>query len=139
MEPVYLLSGRPAPKRLALLLIAAFTTLVVVAVLTASCGGGTATTSDAVITSTPDTGGSGAEVTMKGFAFDPSTVTIKAGESVTWTNQDSANHTVVADDGEFTSGGLAKGDAFTFKFEAAGTYAYHCSVHPSMTATVIVQ
>jgi plastocyanin len=141
MRTVCLLSGRPAPKRRALVLIAALTVLLAVGVLAASCGGGTTgTTAGAVTTAgTPGTGGGGAAVTIKGFAFEPATVTIKAGESVTWTNQDSANHTVVADKGEFTSGDLANGATFTFKFDTAGTYAYKCSIHPSMTGTVIVQ
>jgi plastocyanin len=76
---------------------------------------------------------------MKNLAFDPATVTIKAGESVTWTNQDSMNHTVVGDNGEFKSSELANGATFSFKFDKAGTYAYHCSIHPSMKATVVVQ
>jgi plastocyanin len=141
MRTVSLLSGSPAPKRRALILIAALTVLLAVGVLAASCGGGTtATTGGAVTTAgTPGTGGGGAAVTIKGFAFEPATVTIKAGESVTWTNQDSANHTVVADKGEFTSGDLANGATFAFKFDTAGTYAYKCSIHPSMTGTVIVQ
>jgi plastocyanin len=141
MRPFALLSGSPAPKRRAVILIAALTVLLAVVVLAVSCGGGaTGTTAGAVTTAgTPGTGGGGAEVIMKSFAFDPATVTIKAGESVTWTNQDSANHTVVADNGEFTSGDLAKGATFGFKFDTAGTYAYHCGVHPSMTGTVIVQ
>ena len=144
MRRVSLLSGRPTPKRRAWILIAALSVLLTVGILAASCGGSTtATTAGAVTTAgTPTTsggGGSGAAVTIKGFAFDPATVTIKAGETVTWTNQDSANHTVVADNGEFTSGDLGNGATFSFKFDTAGTYAYHCSVHPSMKATVVVQ
>ena len=76
---------------------------------------------------------------MKDMAFDPATVTIKAGESVTWTNEDSASHTVVGDNGEFESDSLSKGDTFSFTFDAAGTYAYHCSIHSSMKATVTVE
>lgn len=141
MRPVPLLSGSPTPKRRALLLMAALSVLMVVGVLAASCGGGTtATTSGAVTTAgTPSTAGGGGAVVMKNLAFEPGTVTIKAGESVTWTNLDSANHTVVADNGEFKSGDLADGATFSFKFDTAGTYAYHCGVHPPMTGTVIVR
>jgi plastocyanin len=91
--------------------------------------------------STPSStgGGGGAQVVLKNFAFNPATVTIKVGESVTWTNQDSANHTVAADKGEFQSSQLANGATFSFKFDKAGTYAYHCSIHPSMKGTVVVQ
>jgi plastocyanin len=76
---------------------------------------------------------------MKGLAFDPATVTISAGESVTWTNEDSAGHTVVADNGEFKSDTLGNGGSFSFTFDKAGTYPYHCSIHPSMKGTVVVQ
>jgi plastocyanin len=107
--------------------------------------GGTAGTSTTVVASTTAgtptsaAGGGGAQVVMKGFAFDPASVTIKVGESVTWTNQDPTNHTVTADKGEFKSSDIANGATFTFKFDTAGTYAYHCSIHPSMTGTVVVQ
>lgn len=82
---------------------------------------------------------SGAQVTIKGFAFDPATITVKVGDSVTWTNQDSTNHTVTADNGEFKSSDIAQGATFTFKFDKAGTVTYHCSIHPTMKATVVVQ
>jgi plastocyanin len=112
--------------------------LVVLTVLVvAACGGSTSGTT----TGTPATAGagSGAQVAMKNIAFDPATVTIKVGESVTWTNQDSVDHNVIADNGEFSSSLLAKGATFSFTFDTAGTYGYHCSIHPSMTGTVVVQ
>lgn len=150
MRSTVSLSGSPTPKRRALILVAALSVLLVVGVLAASCGGGTtATTAGSVTTAgsgttvgapTTSGGGSGgAAVTIKGSAFDPATVTIKVGETVTWTNQDSPTHTVVGDNNEFKSGNLATGATFSFKFDTAGTYAYHCSIHPSMTGTVIVQ
>jgi plastocyanin len=76
---------------------------------------------------------------MKDMTFDPATVTIKTGESVTWTNEDSVTHTVVGDNGEFQSGDLADGATFSFTFDTAGTYTYHCSIHPSMKGTVVVE
>jgi plastocyanin len=140
-------------KHLALL-SGLLTTLVIMLVLT-GCGGGTgattttavgptttggaSTTEGASTTASSAAGGAGGQVVLKNFAFDPASVTIKAGESVTWTNQDSTTHTVDADNGEFKSGDLAPNATFTFKFDKAGTYAYHCSIHPSMKATVIVQ
>jgi plastocyanin len=139
-----ILSKRPARKRRALILTAVLSVLLAIGVLAASCSGGTTATTAATPTTagtatTTTAGGGGARVVMKNTAFDPATVTIKAGESVTWTNQDPMNHTVVADNGEFKSGELGQGGIFTFKFDKAGTYAYHCSIHPSMTGTVIVQ
>jgi plastocyanin len=146
------LSKRPAWSRKALILTPALSVLLVVGVLAASCGGSTggATTTASGpktthVTAPSTTAGpatttaGGAQVVIKSTAFDPATVTIKVGESVTWTNQDPINHTVVADNGEFKSGELANGDTFSFTFDKAGTYAYHCSIHPSMKATVVVE
>lgn len=81
--------------------------------------------------------GSGA-VRIADFAFAPDSSSVKVGDSVKWTNQGSATHTVTADDGAFDSGNLAGGKAFSFTFDEAGTYAYHCNIHQSMTGTVTV-
>jgi amicyanin len=81
-------------------------------------------------------------ISIKNFAFSPATLTVKTGTTVTWTNDDSAPHTVVSDDGApvaFTSPSLATGASYPFTFTQAGTYAYHCSIHPSMKGTVVVQ
>lgn len=81
-------------------------------------------------------------VTMKNFAFNPATLTVKPGTVVTWVNQDSAPHTVVSDAGDpaaFSSGQLSTGGTYTVTFTTTGTYGYHCTIHPSMTGTVIVQ
>jgi plastocyanin len=77
-------------------------------------------------------------VKIAGFAFDPTNVTIKTGATVTWTNQDTAKHTVVADDNSFTSGDLNQGDVFSFTFSQSGTFTYHCGVHSNMKGTIIV-
>ncbi len=80
-----------------------------------------------------------AEVAIQGFSFDPATVTIDAGDCVTWTNKDSVTHTVTSDEGVFDSGNLSKGGTFEFTFVEPGTYNYHCEIHPSMTGTVVVE
>ena len=77
-------------------------------------------------------------VTIAGFAFDPAALTIKVGTTVKWTNQDSVGHSVTADDNSWGSGNLAQGNSYTFTFTKAGTYAYHCGVHPNMKATITV-
>ncbi len=116
-----------------IIIVAAVIFAVLALVVACGSSGGTTTTA-------PGTSGSGgAQVVMKDFAFDPASVTIKAGESVAWTNQDSATHTVVGDNGEFQSGDLANGADFAFTFDKAGTYTYHCGIHPSMKGTVVVQ
>jgi len=88
-------------------------------------------------------GGSGGQagagaVRIAGFAFAPDSRSVKVGDSVTWTNQDGATHTVTADDGAFDSGNLAGGKSFSFTFDEAGTFAYHCNIHRRMTGTVTV-
>ncbi len=77
-------------------------------------------------------------IEIKGFAFSPQTATVKAGTQVTWTNKDSATHTVTADDHSFDSGPLNQGESFTFQFTTPGTYSYLCTIHPSMRATIVV-
>ena len=84
-------------------------------------------------------GGTKAEsVTMSGLAFQPSTVNVAVGGTVTWTNDDSAAHTVEGD-GWGSSGEVAQGATFSHTFDAAGTYSYKCTIHPSMTGQVIVK
>jgi plastocyanin len=78
------------------------------------------------------------EAVIEGFAFTPGTIEISAGTTVTWTNNDSAPHTVTDDDGAFQSGKMDQGATFSFTFDTPGTYTYHCEYHANMTATVIV-
>ena len=87
----------------------------------------------------PTVSGNEVKVSISGYAFDPATITIKVGQTVTWTNMDSVGHTVVADDKSWFSNDLAQGASFSHTFSAAGTFAYHCGVHPTMIGTVIVQ
>jgi plastocyanin len=90
---------------------------------------------------TPTTGvqGNGAKIAISGFKFDPATITIPVGTTVTWTNQDSANHLVAADDGSWKSESLAKGATFSHTFDKAGTYTYICKIHTTMKGTIIVK
>jgi len=78
-------------------------------------------------------------VTIQNFAFSPATLTVKVGDTVTWTNQDSAGHSATADDNSFDTGIIAQGQSGSNTFTKAGTYTYHCSVHPNMHGTIIVQ
>jgi predicted lipoprotein with Yx(FWY)xxD motif len=76
-------------------------------------------------------------VNIQSFAFSPQEVKINRGDTVVWTNSDSAPHTVSSDSGkELDSGTLSKGQTFSHTFDSAGTFAYHCSNHPSMKAKV---
>lgn len=75
-----------------------------------------------------------------GGAYNPPSATASVGGTITWLwDDDSASHTVTADNNSFDSGLLSKGGKFTFTFKSAGTIKYHCSVHPNMLGTVKVQ
>jgi hypothetical protein len=65
-------------------------------------------------------------------------LTVAAGTTVTWTNEDWAPHTATAEDGSFDSGRLNQGDSFDQTFDEPGTFAYHCSFHPGMMGSVVV-
>lgn len=78
-------------------------------------------------------------VAIQNFAFNPSALTVKAGTTVTWTNEDSVAHDVISDSGAFSSDSLSTGQTFSHTFDAAGTYEYHCGIHPSMRAKIIVE
>jgi plastocyanin len=80
--------------------------------------------------------GSAESVAISGFAFAPASISVAVGTTVTWTNDDAATHTVTAAGGTFDSGNLSRGQTFSRTFDAAGTFTYQCSIHPSMTGTV---
>lgn len=79
-------------------------------------------------------------VTIQNYAFSPADITVKAGTTVTWTNKDSVAHTVTETDGQTgpNSGDVNPNGSYTFTFAKAGTYHYHCSIHPEMVGTVTV-
>lgn len=78
-------------------------------------------------------------INIQNFAFGPAQLTIKKGDSVTWTNLDSVAHTATSDTGIFDSGALGKNASWSRTFSEAGTFTYHCSPHPYMTAKIIVE
>jgi plastocyanin len=71
-------------------------------------------------------------------SFSPNPVEVKVGETVTWINDDSGRHTVTSKDGFFDSGMMGKGQSFSYTFDKAGEYTYHCEPHPNMVGTVVV-
>lgn len=78
------------------------------------------------------------EVYIKGMAFTPATLTVTVGTTVKWTNKDAVTHTVTSDTGLFDSGNIDQNGTSSHMFSTAGTYNYHCSIHPSMTGKIIV-
>ena len=79
-------------------------------------------------------------IEIKDFAFNPQTITIKAGEKVTWINRDEEPHTIVSVEKQFKkSSALDTDQEFTITAGPPGTYTYYCSVHPKMTGTIVVE
>ena len=78
-------------------------------------------------------------IDIQGYAFSPSSITINVGDTIVWTNYDSASHTVTSNDGTFDSGSISNGNTFSFTFTSAGTFNYYCAPHPNMTGSVTVQ
>lgn len=96
--------------------------------------GGEAGLPSAVATDVPDR-----EVEIEDFAYRPDTIVVPAGTIVEWKNRDGVGHTVTSDQaGLFDSGVLQPDERFSHRFDVPGVYPYHCSLHPSMTGTVVV-
>lgn len=110
----------------------------------AACGGSSPTGNDNTgNTGDPPPPSGGKNVSIKEYSFAPETVTVQVGTSVQWVNNGQMAHHVVSDDGVWDSGQLAGSSAsdpygsgdtgskdFTFTFDSAGTYTYHCANHP---------
>ena len=78
-------------------------------------------------------------IVVKNFMFMPMSLTVTAGSTVTWSNQDQEPHTVVSDTGLFRSSAIDTNESFSFKFDQPGTYHFMCSIHPQMVGTIVVQ
>lgn len=80
------------------------------------------------------------KVDIMNMMFSPSQITVAKGTTVTWTNNDSIAHTVTADSGSGpNSSDIAPGQTYSYTFNDTGSFQYHCSIHPSMQGTVVVQ
>lgn len=112
------------------------------ALLFAGCGGGSSPSASAGSSgssSQAPSGGSSSAVKISNFKFSPASVTVKHGARVTVTNRDSAAHTATADDGHsFDTGNLADGASQTISVSKPGSYPYHCTIHPFMHGTLVV-
>jgi plastocyanin len=121
-----------------------YAVMLAAAVTLSSCGGGSSTPT----TPTPPTNGgnNGTPVTIVNgaralttTAYNPNPVTVSAGTTVTWTNQDTTTHTATSDSGLFSSGNVGPNGQFSFTFANKGTFTYHCALHPNMVGSVVVQ
>jgi plastocyanin len=117
-------------KWILLVLVAALAALVLSGCSAPASSGGTTGGSSGTAPQT-------ASVDISGFAFNPSSVEVAVGGTVTWKNSDSAGHTVTGSG--WASGDLAQGATYSNTFSTAGTFPYKCSVHPSMTGEVVVK
>ena len=129
--------GMPGHSRL--IFCSACTVLLILACMAAGCSSYQSPPAPASPQSPMTVGNT---ITIKNFAFEPSTLVVKTGTVVTWTNQDAVPHTIASDTGSpvpFSSDSLSTGASYTFTFTQPGTFTYHCSIHPSMKGTIIVQ
>jgi plastocyanin len=112
-------------------------------VTAAGCGSSSAPSAP---TSPTSGGGSGNGVSIVNgasgkttTAYAPNPMAVSVGGTITWTNSDNTTHTSTADGGAWNSGSIAPGASFSHAFPAAGTFTYHCSIHPGMVGTITVQ
>ncbi len=88
----------------------------------------------------PAASGDGVAVSMKGLQFEPKSVSVKVGQTITWTNKEPIPHNVIANDGaDFKSEIFDEGKTFEYTADKAGTIRYECTLHPGMEGTIIVQ
>lgn len=106
-----------------------------VALVFTACGGGGYSSPGALNQGTT----AGNAVSISNFSFQPQTITVAAGVTVTWTNADSIAHTSTSDATGWNSNNINPGQTFSLQFNTAGTFTYHCNIHPGMTGTVVVQ
>jgi plastocyanin len=116
-------------------------TAAVAALLATGCGGGGGSSPSAgAVPSAGGSSGTSSAITISNFKFSPATLKVKNGGRIKVSNNDSAPHTVTADDGHsFDSGTVNSSASTTIQAPAAGTYAYHCTIHPFMKGKLVVQ
>lgn len=113
----------------------ALTIIVTAALLIGLTGCSTSKTT----TSTTGTSTSANTVNIANYTFVPDTLTVSVGTTVTWTNSDAAIHRIASDTGVFDSGDLSQNAVFSYTFNNAGAFPYHCTIHTYMKGTIIVK
>jgi plastocyanin len=112
---------------------AAITAAMATFLLTPLAASAAATGSVSIVDSPPDSGCGG-----NPYCFNPATVHVDPGGTVTWTSSSKAPHTVTADDGSYASGDLAATQTYSHMYATSGTFTYHCAIHSFMHGTVVV-
>lgn len=113
------------------------------------CGGGgggssgtsaSSSSSPSTVAAAPVSPGGQQAVAIRNFSFMPRTITVKKGARITISNRDSTAHTATSDDGSsFDTGGIDPGSSSTVTLGKTGRFPYHCSIHPFMHGTIVVQ
>lgn len=109
-------------------------------IMGAGCSAAPSTQNNSGATPVPNAASaSSGQVAISNFTFQPGNITVKRGGKIVWTNRDSMAHTVTVDQAQGpASAPLNQGDSYTYTFETAGTFNYHCNIHPSMRGSVTV-
>lgn len=113
-------------------LVAGFAVVVIIAIVLMLAG-------SPIVAENDQPSAASMEIKIDNFSFEPQTVTIPVGATVTWVNRDDIPHTSVSTDGVFKSKVIDTDGNFSYTFAKAGTYPYYCSIHPKMTGQVVVK
>ena len=105
----------------------------------ASVGAGASVGGAAACAKAPAGSTAAATVTIKGFAYTPQPVQAKVGDVIAWKNDDSAPHSATMDDASCDTDTISSGASAMLVFTAAGTYTYHCKIHPGQMKDVTVE
>jgi plastocyanin len=119
-------------------MIRSLAALLLAAALLAGCGSSKKSNTSSSTAPASSCGG-GTAVSMKNIQFSPKALSVKVGDTVTWTNDDTVDHNVTADDGTFKSSNFGGGKTFSWKATKAGTFKYGCTIHPGMVGTLTVK
>ena len=119
-------------------MLSRFTAAAILALVATGCGSSTSN-SMAPTPTTPSPSGSSVTQSLTTTAFSPNPLTISVGTTVTWMNQDKTAHTATSNNGAFDTGTIAVGGQASKQFTTAGSFPYHCTIHPGMVATITVQ
>ena len=111
--------------------------IVMICLLVSACGSSTTSPSQTPTFANPVTIPSNAS-TLTTTAYSPNPISVTAGATVTWVNNDTTTHTATATDNSWNSGNIAPGGNFSRTFPTAGTFQYNCTIHPNMVGTVTV-
>lgn len=131
------MTRRNSKKRMGMLLVSGLVVLFTLLTFSISCQPQASVEEETVTEEEPTP--TATEVKISGFAFVPATITIPVGTTVTWTNQDSAPHTVTSETDLFDSGRLSINDSSSYTFTDRGTISYYCTIHPYMKGEAIVE